>query len=60
MSVVPEQLRIAWLAYRGNPLSGGQGVYTRYVTKELVDMGHQVTVFGGQPYPEPGRRASRW
>jgi glycosyltransferase involved in cell wall biosynthesis len=56
MSAVPEHLRIAWLAYRGNPHSGGQGVYTRYVTKELVDMGHEVTVFGGPPYPnlEPG------
>ncbi|HZN15874.1 MAG TPA: glycosyltransferase family 4 protein [Acidimicrobiales bacterium] len=44
-------LRIAYLAYRGNPNSGGQGVYTRYLTRELVDMGHQVTVFGGPPYP---------
>ncbi len=45
-------LRIAWLCYRGNPHSGGQGVYTRYVTRELVAMGHQVTVFAGQPWPE--------
>src|SRR5919206_653181 len=45
-------LRIAWLAYRGNPTSGGQGVYTRYMTREFVEMGHQVTVFGGQPYPD--------
>src|SRR3954447_10673531 len=44
-------LRIAFLAYRGNPHSGGQGVYTRYLTRELVALGHQVTVFGGQPYP---------
>ena len=44
-------LRIAYLAYRGNPHSGGQGVYTRHLTKQLVDLGHQVTVFGGQPYP---------
>ncbi|HWW54727.1 MAG TPA: glycosyltransferase family 4 protein, partial [Acidimicrobiales bacterium] len=47
-----ENLRIAYLAYRGNPHSGGQGVYTRYLTRELVAMGHQVTVFGGPPYPE--------
>jgi glycosyltransferase involved in cell wall biosynthesis len=44
-------LRIAYLAYRGNPYSGGQGVYTRHLTKQLVELGHQVTVFGGQPYP---------
>ena len=45
-------LRIAYLAYRGNPYSGGQGVYTRHLTRELVALGHEVTVFGGQPYPE--------
>jgi glycosyltransferase involved in cell wall biosynthesis len=45
-------LRIALLAYRGNPLSGGQGVYTRHVARELRDLGHRVTVFAGQPYPE--------
>ncbi|HEV2369993.1 MAG TPA: glycosyltransferase family 4 protein [Acidimicrobiales bacterium] len=46
-----EPLRIAYLAYRGNPHSGGQGVYTRYLTRELVGLGHEVEVFGGQPYP---------
>jgi glycosyltransferase involved in cell wall biosynthesis len=44
-------LRIAYLAYRGNPHSGGQGVYTRHLTRELVELGHQVTVFAGPPYP---------
>jgi glycosyltransferase involved in cell wall biosynthesis len=44
-------LRIAYLAYRGNPHSGGQGVYTRHLTRELVGLGHTVTVFGGQPWP---------
>ena len=48
----PEHLRIAYLAYRGNPHSGGQGVYTRHLTRELVGLGHHVTVFGGQPYPD--------
>ena len=47
----PERLRIAWLCYRGNPHSGGQGVYTRHVTRELVALGHEVTVFAGQPWP---------
>lgn len=47
-----ESLRIAFLCYRGNPHSGGQGVYTRHVTRELAALGHRVTVFAGQPYPE--------
>ena len=45
-------LRIALLTYRGNPHSGGQGVYVRYLSKALVDLGHEVTVFSGQPYPD--------
>jgi len=52
MPSYPESLRIAWLVYRGNPHCGGQGVYTRYLARELTELGHQVTVFSGQPYPE--------
>lgn len=44
-------LRIAYLTYRGKPHVGGQGIYTRHLTKALVDLGHEVEVFGGQPYP---------
>jgi glycosyltransferase involved in cell wall biosynthesis len=44
-------LSIAYLTYRGKPHVGGQGVYTRHLTKALVDLGHHVEVFGGQPYP---------
>lgn len=44
-------MRLAYLAYRGNPYSGGQGVYTRHLTRELVGLGHEVTVFAGPPYP---------
>ena len=44
-------LRIAFLCYRGNPHSGGQGVYTRYLTRELHALGHDVTVFAGPPWP---------
>lgn len=44
-------LRIAYLCYRGKPHVGGQGVYTRHLTKALVDLGHHVDVLGGQPYP---------
>jgi glycosyltransferase involved in cell wall biosynthesis len=46
-----ERLRVALLVYRGNPHSGGQGVYTRYLSRELVQLGHEVTVFAGQPWP---------
>lgn len=45
-------LRVALLAYRGNPHSGGQGVYTRYLAKELAELGHTVEVLSGPPYPE--------
>jgi hypothetical protein len=48
----PESLRIAWLVYRGKPVLRRQGVYTRYLARELTELGHQVTVFSGQPYPE--------
>jgi len=44
-------LRIAYLTYRGKPHVGGQGVYTRHLTKALADLGHEVEVFAGQPYP---------
>ena len=44
-------LSIAFLAYRGKPHVGGQGVYTRHLTKALSDLGHHVEVLGGQPFP---------
>ena len=51
-----EPLSIAYLTYRGKPHVGGQGVYTRHLTKALVDLGHSVEVFGGQPYAELDER----
>ena len=45
-------LRIALLTYRGSPHSGGQGVYVRHLSRALTDIGHDVTVFSGPPYPE--------
>lgn len=45
-------MRVALLTYRGNPLSGGQGVYVRNLSRELVAIGHHVTVISGPPYPE--------
>jgi glycosyltransferase involved in cell wall biosynthesis len=48
----PGKYRVAFLVYRGNPTCGGQGVYTRHLTRELVALGHSVEVFSGQPWPE--------
>ncbi len=45
-------LRICLLTYRGNPSSGGQGVYVRLLSEALRDLGHHVDVWSGQPYPE--------
>lgn len=51
VSSADRPLSIAYLTYRGKPHVGGQGVYSRHLTKALVDLGHRVEVFGGQPYP---------
>jgi Glycosyltransferase len=47
-----DPLRIALLSYRSKPTCGGQGVYVRHLSRELVALGHHVEVFSGQPYPE--------
>jgi len=39
------------LTYRGNPNSGGQGVYVKHLSKALIDLGHEVDVLSGPPYP---------
>ena len=51
-------LRVALLSYRSKPHCGGQGVYVRHLSRELVALGHQVEVLSGPPYPEldPGVR----
>ncbi|MXV90379.1 MAG: glycosyltransferase family 4 protein [Acidimicrobiia bacterium] len=53
-------MRIALLTYRGKPHCGGQGVYTRQLSRALVDLGHHVEVFSGQPYPELDGRVPLW
>ena len=45
-------LRIALLSYRSKPHCGGQGVYVRHLSRELVALGHEVEVLSGPPYPE--------
>ncbi len=51
-----QPLNICLLTYRGNPNCGGQGVYIKHLSKALNDLGHQVDVLSGPPYPnlDPG------
>ena len=55
MDEVDEPLRVALLSYRSKPHCGGQGVYLRHLSRELVDLGHRVDVFSGPPYPDLDR-----
>ncbi|NKY50128.1 glycosyltransferase family 4 protein [Nocardia vermiculata] len=45
-------MRIALLSYRSKTHCGGQGVYVRKLSHGLAELGHEVEVFSGQPYPE--------
>lgn len=45
-------LRVCLLGYRSHPHVGGQGIYLYYLSKALVELGHQVDVISGPPYPE--------
>jgi glycosyltransferase involved in cell wall biosynthesis len=56
MATDDRPLRIALLTYRGKPHVGGQGIYVRHLAKALVDLGHSVEVYSGQPYPEVDER----
>ena len=46
-----KQLNILMPSYRSHPYTGGQGIYMRLVTKAMRDLGHNVDVISGQPYP---------
>jgi glycosyltransferase involved in cell wall biosynthesis len=46
-------MRIAFLCYRGNMRSGGQGIYLHALTRELAELGCEIDVFVGPPYPDP-------
>jgi len=39
------------LSYRSYPYSGGQGIYMRYLSNALRDLGHEVDMMSGPPYP---------
>ena len=45
-------MRICLLTYRGNPYSGGQGIYIYYLSREFERMGHEVEVIASAPLPE--------
>jgi glycosyltransferase involved in cell wall biosynthesis len=45
-------MRICLLTYRGNPYSGGQGIYIYYLSREFQRLGHEVEVIAGAPLPE--------
>ena len=45
-------MRICLLSYRCYRYSGGQGIYVRYLSRCLHELGHDVEVISGPPYPE--------
>jgi len=45
-------MRVCLLSYRSYRYSGGQGIYLRYLSRSLRDLGHRVDVISGPPYPE--------
>ncbi len=47
-----QYLRIGLLSYRSNPYCGGQGIYIKNLSKALAELGHQVLVISGEPYPD--------
>lgn len=47
-----EFLKICLLTYRGNPASGGQGVYIKHLSLALKRLGHEVEIISGPPYPQ--------
>ena len=53
---VEKPLRICLLGYRSHPYGGGQGIYIKYLSKALVDAGHEVDVISGEPYPHLDER----
>lgn len=45
-------MKILFLLHQGNMYSGGQGVYTAQVTRELAAQGHEVHLVVGPPWPD--------
>ena len=49
---ISRNLNVCLLSYRSNPHSGGQGVYLYYLSQALKELGHQVTIVSGPPFPK--------
>ena len=47
-----DKLKIGLISYRSNPFSGGQGIYIRHLSNALYELGLEVEVISGPPYPE--------
>ena len=45
-------MKVGLLSYRSHPYSGGQGIYVKHLSKALKNLGHEVSVLSGPPYPE--------
>jgi glycosyltransferase involved in cell wall biosynthesis len=45
-------LKIVILSYRSAPFGGGQGIYVYELSKALKELGHNVDIISGPPYPE--------
>ena len=46
------KLKIAFLSYRSDPFSGGQGIYLKNLCEALVKRNHDITIFSGEPLPD--------
>ena len=46
-----QRLNIAICSYRSAPFGGGQGIFVFELSKALYDLGHNVDVISGPPYP---------
>lgn len=46
-----QRLNIAICSYRSAPFGGGQGIFVFELSKALHDLGHNVDVISGPPYP---------
>jgi glycosyltransferase involved in cell wall biosynthesis len=49
VEVTDRPLRVCLISYRSNPHCGGQGVYIRYLSRALHQLGHRVEVISGPP-----------
>jgi len=45
-------MRVCFLLHQGSMYSGGQGIYLHHITRELAELGHEVHVLAGPPYPD--------